>query len=163
MAASDFLTTEVWTLGGLVTYYIFFVIELSSRKVQIAGMTPNPDGLFMTQIARNLTNCQDGFLKGKKVLLRDRDKKYTEQFDSILCGAGKNLSQGSPGWNAQLLLPPRSVVMIAGLLFGWHGLKVKLPPSYRAFLSQSNGWKSASREVPVLRQATRYAGMRIVP
>jgi hypothetical protein len=65
LAASDFLTTEEWTKGGLGTYYIFFVIELSTRKVQIAGMTPNPEGRFMVHMARNLTDCQDGFLMGK--------------------------------------------------------------------------------------------------
>jgi hypothetical protein len=30
-------------------------------------------------------------------------------------------------------------------------LKVKLPPSYRAFLTASNGWRQASRAVPVVR------------
>lgn len=66
LAASDFLTTEVWTKGGLVTYYVFFVIELKTRKVEIAGMTPNPNGEFMAQIARNLTDCETGFLREKR-------------------------------------------------------------------------------------------------
>jgi transposase InsO family protein len=103
LAASDFLTTEVWTKRGLVTYYIFFVIELSTRRVQIAGMTPNPDGRFMAQIARNLTDAEGGFLKGKRMLLRDRDGKYTNEFDSILDGAGvkaKPLPSRSPNLNA---------------------------------------------------------------
>ena len=51
-------------------------------------MTPNPNGPFMVQIARNLTDCRDGFLKGKNILLRDRDKNYCEQFDCILKDAG---------------------------------------------------------------------------
>ena len=53
LGASDFLTTEVWTKGGLVTYYIFFVIELKTRRVQIAGIqaraikwTGSATGLF---------------------------------------------------------------------------------------------------------------------
>jgi len=91
------------TILGWFTYYIYFVIELKTRRVQIAGMTPNPDGLFMTQIARNLTDCQDGFLRGKWILLRDRDKKYTGKFDSILRDAGiepKPLPARSPNLNA---------------------------------------------------------------
>ncbi len=43
IAAADFFTTEVWTTHGLVTYYTLFVIELASRRVQIAGSTPYPD------------------------------------------------------------------------------------------------------------------------
>jgi putative transposase len=39
--ATDFFTTEVWTLGGLVTYYILFFIHLETRQVHIAGVTPH--------------------------------------------------------------------------------------------------------------------------
>ncbi len=55
-AATDFLTVEVSMLGSLVTYYVLFVIELSSRKVHIAGITPGPDSAFMMQVGRNLTD-----------------------------------------------------------------------------------------------------------
>jgi putative transposase len=37
VAGADFLTTEVWTWRGLVTYYAVFVIDLASRRVQILG------------------------------------------------------------------------------------------------------------------------------
>ena len=103
LAASDFLTTEVWTKGGLITYYIFFVIELNSRNVEIAGITPHPDGGFMAQVARNLTDCENGFLKGKEILIRDGDKKYTEQFDQMLRDSGVKalkLPARSPNLNA---------------------------------------------------------------
>ena len=56
MAATDFFTIEVWTPKGLVTYHVLFVILLSTRKVSIAGVTPNPNSAFMLQIARNLTD-----------------------------------------------------------------------------------------------------------
>jgi hypothetical protein len=42
LVATDFFTTEVWTLGGLVTYHILFFLHLGSRKVQVAGITPHP-------------------------------------------------------------------------------------------------------------------------
>jgi putative transposase len=43
LVATDFFTAEVWTLGGLVTYYVLFFIHLSTRKVHIAGITPQPN------------------------------------------------------------------------------------------------------------------------
>ncbi len=98
MAASDFFSVEVLTLHGLVTYYVLFVIELSTRRVKIVGITPNPDGEFMAQCARNLTDCDDGFLQGKKYIIHDRDKKYTDQFDELLEDTGVK----------PVKLPPRS-------------------------------------------------------
>jgi hypothetical protein len=65
LAAIDFTTIEVWTKGGLVTYYLLFVMELKTRRVQFAGCTTNPHEAWMKQIARELTNFQDGFLNGK--------------------------------------------------------------------------------------------------
>ena len=56
LAAIDFTTIEVWTKGGLVTYYLLFVMELKTRRVHFAGCTPNPDEAWMKQVARNLTD-----------------------------------------------------------------------------------------------------------
>jgi putative transposase len=55
VAAADFLTTEVWTWRGLVTYHAVFVIDLASRRVQSVGSTPHPNGLFMRQVSRTRT------------------------------------------------------------------------------------------------------------
>jgi hypothetical protein len=65
VAAADFFTTEVWTARGLVTYFTLFVIDVATRRVYIAGTTTNPNSDWMEQIARNLTDCEDGFLNGK--------------------------------------------------------------------------------------------------
>ena len=67
-----------------MTYYVLVVIELSSRKVHIAGITPGPDGPFMMQVGRNLTDPFDGFLRGKRFLILDRDKKFTTEFRDLL-------------------------------------------------------------------------------
>ncbi|MFT4639655.1 MAG: putative transposase [Verrucomicrobiales bacterium] len=64
LGATDFFTVEVWTMGGLVRYHVLFVIRLASRKVNIAGIIPEPDGEWMKQMARNLTDCGNGFLVG---------------------------------------------------------------------------------------------------
>jgi hypothetical protein len=46
---------EPWTWRGLVTFYTVFVIGLASRRVQILGSTPHPEGMFMQQTVRTLT------------------------------------------------------------------------------------------------------------
>ena len=58
LAASDFLTAEMWTGRGLVTHYVLFVISLHDRFVEIAGITTQPDESWMLQMARNLTDSQ---------------------------------------------------------------------------------------------------------
>jgi putative transposase len=88
IAGADFFTTEVWTPHGLVTYYTLFVIDLRSRRIHVAGSTPNPDAAFMAQAARRLTDAVDGFLMGHRVLICDRDSKWTEGFQRVVQGAG---------------------------------------------------------------------------
>src|SRR5438552_5368310 len=78
LAASDFLTVEVWTAKGLLTYYLLFVIGLVDRVVSIAGITTRPDESWMLQIARNITDAQSGALNAKRYLVIDRDTKYSE-------------------------------------------------------------------------------------
>ena len=53
--ATDFFTAEVWTMHGLVTYYVLFVMHLETRRVHVARVTPHPNEQWMIQIARNVT------------------------------------------------------------------------------------------------------------
>ena len=105
LAAIDFTTVEVWTKGGLVTYYLLFVMELRTRKVHFAGCTVNPHGQWMQQVARNVTDCDDGFLLGKRYLIMDRDTKFTSDFRRRLKDSGIK----------SVRLPPRSPKMSAHL------------------------------------------------
>ena len=98
LAATDFFTVEVATWHGLVTYYVLVVMELATRRVEIAGITPHPTAAFMRQCARQLTDPFDGFLLGKRYLIHDRDTKFTPAFDALLKDSGVK----------PLLLPPRS-------------------------------------------------------
>jgi putative transposase len=98
LVASDFFTVEVWRLRGLTTYYVLFVIELSTRMVKIAGVTTNPDTAWMLQIGRGLLDCEAGMLAGKRELIIDRDTKYCADFRSLLTTAGCKVTR----------LPPRS-------------------------------------------------------
>ena len=67
---------------------VLFVIHHATRAVHIAGITTNPNAEFMAQVARNLTDRVDGFLRDAKWLILDRDTKFTEQFRRILDDAG---------------------------------------------------------------------------
>jgi putative transposase len=80
IGAADFFTTEVWTARGLVRYFTLFVIDIGTRRVHIAGTTTNPDSAWMEQTARNLTDCYEGFLIGKRFLIIDRDAKFSPGF-----------------------------------------------------------------------------------
>jgi len=80
IAGADFFTVEVLRGFGLVRYYVFFVIDIATRRVHIAGITSQPCEAWMTQIARNLTDCVDGFLKQTRYLILDRDPLYTRVF-----------------------------------------------------------------------------------
>ena len=103
LAASDFLTVEVWTGRGLVTHYLLFVISLADRVVNIAGITTRPDESWMLQIARNVTDAQSGALFAKRYLIIDRDTKYSEQFRRMIGDSGTKvirLPPMSPNLNA---------------------------------------------------------------
>ena len=76
LVATDFFTAEVWTLGGLVTYYVLFFIRLGTREVHVAGVTPHPTQAWMIQVARNVTMEEWGFLSPGQYLIHDRDGKY---------------------------------------------------------------------------------------
>ena len=98
LAAADLFTVEVLTLAGLRRYFVFFVIELKTRRVHIAGIHPQPDARWMEQMARNLTDPVDGFLRTARQLIHDRDPLYTRVLGEIL-------TSGDVG---PIRLPPKS-------------------------------------------------------
>jgi putative transposase len=98
LAAVDFFTAEVWTAGGLMTYYVLTFMRVASRKVCIAGITTTPDSRWMAQMARNVTQADIGFLHGCRYLLHDRDAKFCAAFDAVLESVGIKA----------IVLPPRS-------------------------------------------------------
>jgi len=65
IAASDFFSVEVWSWQGLVTHYVLFVIELATQRVEICGITTNPNEAWMLQMARELFS-ESGMLLGKR-------------------------------------------------------------------------------------------------
>jgi hypothetical protein len=88
ISACDFFSVEAWTFGGLSRFLVFFVIDVASRRVQIAGVYADPAEPQMLQMARNLTDAEDGFLKGKRILIHDRDPLFTKKFRETLKATG---------------------------------------------------------------------------
>ena len=82
---------------------MLFLIELSTRRVEIAGIASTANGLWMDQIGRNLTDAVDGILKGKRYLIHDRDPLFTCEFLRVIGGTGVasvKLPSRSPNLNA---------------------------------------------------------------
>jgi putative transposase len=98
LTASDFFTVEVWSWTGLLTYYVLFVIDLSTRRVTMAGMTAHPNDAWMLQISRNLVDMESGALRDKRFVIVDRDAKYSASFRQTLEREGIGV----------IRLPPRS-------------------------------------------------------
>ena len=86
--ACDFFTVETLFLK---TVYVLFFIELGTRRVHFAGCTTNPDGAWVTQQARQMTWNLDDADKRFRFLIRDRDKKFTEAFDTIFQSEGMKI------------------------------------------------------------------------
>jgi putative transposase len=94
---------EIVTRTGLVRYFVLFVIDLKTRRVEVAGIIQQPYGEWMQQVARNLTDVVDGFLRKTRYLIHDRDPLYTREFADILASAGVRtvkLAARSPDLNA---------------------------------------------------------------
>ena len=103
IVATDFFTIEVWTRTGLQRFVVLFFMELSTRRVEIGGIASGANGLWMSQIGRNLTDAVDGFFKSKRYLIHDRDPLYTREFLSMLAEVGiesVKLPPRSPNLNA---------------------------------------------------------------
>jgi len=88
LAAIDFFTTEIYTWSGLTRYMVLVSIDYATRKVEVVGISQQPWGGWMKQMARNLTDPFSGFLRDKKYLIHDRDPLFTKEFRQILKASG---------------------------------------------------------------------------
>ncbi len=99
------------------------------EKSPRAGITPGPDSAFMTQVACNLTDPVDGFLRGKRFLILDRDKKFTAEFRATIEDAGTDvirLPYRSPNLNAyveRFVLSIKSECLDRMIFFGEQSLR----------------------------------------
>jgi len=116
-------------------------MELKTRRVHFAGCTTSPNETWMKQIARNLTDCGDGFLNGKCYLLMDRDGKFCPAFRDILKRTDVEpvrLPPKSPNLNSHLKRFMRSIkdeALQRGIFFGENSLR----RATNAFLEHYHG------------------------
>jgi hypothetical protein len=85
MTAVDSFTVETVSRQRL---YVLFFIELASRRVHLAGCTANPSGSWVTQQARQLAWTWAQRSAPLRFLIRDRDSKYTRDFDTVFRSEG---------------------------------------------------------------------------
>jgi putative transposase len=85
MLAIDFFAVETISLRRL---YVLFFIELGSRHVHLAGCTANPTGTWVIQQARHFTWTLQEQPSRFRLLIRDRDSKYTSDFDAVFASEG---------------------------------------------------------------------------
>jgi hypothetical protein len=80
IVACDFFTVDTITLRRI---YVLFFIELTTRRVHLAGTTENPDGAWTAQQARNLVFSLPERERPLEFLIRDNDGKFTSAFDTV--------------------------------------------------------------------------------
>ena len=68
--------------------YVLVFIELTTRRVHLAGCTTNPDGAWVTQQAKNFTFHLDERAQPLRFLIHDRDAKFRGPFDEVLATEG---------------------------------------------------------------------------
>jgi putative transposase len=85
LLAADFFTVETIWLQRL---YVLFFIELGSRRVHLAGCTPNPSASWVTQQARQLMWTLAERPERLRFLIRDRDQKFTTSVDDVFRSEG---------------------------------------------------------------------------
>ena len=105
LASCDFTTYELLTPNGLVREHILFFEDVTTREVWLGGITHNPDGDWMAQVARNQTDIFDGKLNGMKYLIHDGDPLYKGRFTQYITQSGckaKCLPPKSPELNSYI-------------------------------------------------------------
>lgn len=81
----DFLSIDTLFLKR---FYVLFFVELATRRVWLAGITTNPDGRWVAQQARNLLMTLDEEDVRPRFIVRDRDSKFTREFDEVFRSQG---------------------------------------------------------------------------
>ncbi len=96
IAATDGMTVELQTPGGLSRCCVYFFEDIATREVRCGGIAQDPDSNFTTQIARNMCDMCDGFLLGKKYIIHDNDPVFNKRFDRVFESIGIEVKRTLP-------------------------------------------------------------------
>jgi len=86
--ACDFLSVDTVLLRRL---YVLVFICIGSRRIEYVACTSNPDSAWMLQQARNLLMALDDRGQQPRLLIHDRDAKFSRAFDTIFRAEGMNV------------------------------------------------------------------------
>jgi transposase InsO family protein len=162
IVACDFFCVETVCLK---TLYVFFFIELSTRRVHLAGVTAHPDSAWVTQQARNL--AIEDRLAGMRFLIRDRDAKYSGPFDEVFRSEGIHVIRTpirSPQANAfaeRFVRTARQECLDHILVFGQRHL-MRILREYVTHYNKERPHRGLSLETPEPRPALTSAEGRVV-
>lgn len=101
--ACDFFTKQVLTTLGPRMFFVLFFINIKTRKVYVAGTTRYPNQEWVDKHTRNLLPSLDNDRNSKKLLIRDRDTKFSREFDELFKNIGFTIQKTpfmSPNMNS---------------------------------------------------------------
>jgi len=160
IVACDFFTIEtLW----LKTLYVFFFIELGSRRVCLAGITANPNSVWVTQQARQFVWKFDEDNTNLRFLIRDRDSKFTDVFDNVFKSAGFHVIHTplrAPNANAYAELWIRTVreECLDHLLIMNQAHLEQVLDSYIDYYETSRPHQGLDQQTPIPSEPVPYSG-----